>query len=293
MSIQKQTKPESGKNNSTFKIVVRQFCRNKMAVIGLIIVVLMILMAIFAPVLSPYDYAMVDPIHANETPSLAHPFGTDAWGRDILSRIMYGARYSLSIGISACLLGTFFGIVLGLIAGYFGGFWETIILRFCDILQSIPGMLLNIIISVSLGTGVVPTIIALSIGSIPMITRLLRASILSVRELEYVEAAKSIDCSKARIMVRHVLPNCLAPVIVTFTTSTGMKIMGLASLSFLGLGIQEPIPEWGAMINAGRKVLRYYPHIVIFPGLFIALLVLSLNMMGDGLRDALDPKLRS
>lgn len=279
--------------DSTLYVVARQFSRNRMAVIGLIILLLMILMAILAPVINPYDYAMVDPIHAHELPSSEHWFGTDDLGRDIFSRITYGARYSLSIGIAACLLGAVLGIVFGLIAGFFGGWVESLILRICDIVQSIPNMLLCIIISVSLGSGVLPTIFALSFASIPMIARLLRATMLSVREQEFVEAAKAINCSKLRIMVRHILPNCLAPIIVTFTTSTGMKIMSLAGLSFLGLGIKEPIPEWGAMINSGRSVLRYFPHVVIFPGIFIALLVLSLNMVGDGLRDALDPKLRS
>lgn len=279
--------------DSTFYIVLKQFCRNKVAVVGMVIILLMAFMAIFAPYLCPYDYAAVNPLEANLTPNSEHWFGTDNVGRDILSRIIYGSRYSLTIAIIASLFGTFLGIIFGLLAGFFGGVTETIILRFCDILQSIPNLLLSIIISVSLGTGIFPTVCALAIGSIPMITRLLRATMLSVREQEYIEAAKAIDCSKVRIMVRHILPNCLAPLIVTFTTSTSMKIMSLAGLSYLGLGIKEPTPEWGAMINAGKTQIRYFPHLVLFPGLFIAILVLSLNMVGDGLRDALDPKLRS
>ena len=278
--------------NSTFYIVFKQFCRNKLAVAGLIVIILMILMAIFAPLLCPYDYAAVDPINKHQLPSWEHLFGTDSLGRDILSRIIYGSRYSLSIGIAASLLGAFVGIVLGLLSGFFGGKVEAIILRFCDMLQSIPSMLLSIIISVTLGSGIIPTTIALSIGSVALFTRLLRATMLSVREQEFVEAARSINCSKTRIMLRHILPNCLAPLIVLFTTSTSMKIMFLAGLSYLGLGIQEPLPEWGAMINAGKAQIRYFPHVVLFPGLFIAILVLSLNIVGDGLRDALDPKLR-
>lgn len=278
--------------DSTFYVVFRQFCRNKMAVAGLIIILLMVLMAIFAPLLCPYDYAAVSPLDKHQLPSAEHWFGTDSLGRDIFSRVIYGSRYSLSIGIAASLLGTLIGILLGLPAGFFGGKTEAIILRFCDILQSIPSMLLSIIISVVLGSGIVPTTIALAIGSVALVARLLRATMLSVRGQEYVEAARAIDCSKTRIMLRHILPNCLAPLIVLFTTSTSMKIMILASLSYLGLGIKEPMPEWGAMINAGKAQIRYFPHVVLFPGLFIAILVLSLNMVGDGLRDALDPKLR-
>ncbi len=278
--------------DSGFIAFARRYSQNKVAVAGVIVIILMILMAIFAPLLMPYDYSKVDPIHANQTPSAAHWFGTDSFGRDILSRIIYGSRFSLTIGLSASLLGSMLGVVFGLIAGFFGKWIETGIMRFFDILQSIPNILLCIVISVAMGPGVLPTIVALSIGSIPMIGRLLRATMLSVRELEFIEAAKAINCSKTRIMVRHILPNCLAPLIVTFTTSTGFKIMSLAGLSFIGLGIQEPSPEWGAMISGGRAFLRYYPHLVFFPGIFIVLLVLSFNMAGDGLRDTLDPKLR-
>ncbi len=286
-------KVNMARETSATHIVFSQFCRNRMAVLGAIILLVMVLIAILAPVINPYNYAKVDPINADLGPSVEHWFGTDSFGRDIFSRITYGARYSLSIGIIASIFGCILGIVFGLIAGYFTGIVETCIMRFCDILQSIPNMLLCIIISVSLGSGVFPTIIALAVGSIPIVARLLRATMLSVRETEYIEAAQAINCSKARIMVRHILPNCFAPIIVTFTTSTGRKITSLASLSFLGLGIKEPLPEWGAMINTARDSFRYHPHEVIFPGLCIVLLVLSLNMIGDGLRDALDPKLKN
>ncbi len=279
--------------DSTFYVCFRQFCRNKVALVGMIISLLMVLMAVFAPVIAPYDYAAVSPMEAHMSPCAEHIFGTDNLGRDIFSRIVYGARYSLSISLVASIAGALVGIVLGLLAGFFGGVVETLIMRFCDVLQSIPGTLLSIIISVSLGTGIVPTICAIAIGSVPMFARLLRAQMMTVREEEYVEAAKAIDCSNVRIAVRHILPNCMAPLIVTFTTSTSMKITNLAGLSYLGLGIQEPTPEWGAMINAGKTQLRYHPHEVMFPGLFIAILVLCLNLVGDGLRDALDPKLRS
>jgi peptide/nickel transport system permease protein len=272
---------------------MQQFSRNKFAIAGLVIIFLMTMMAIFAPLLAPYNFKAVDPVNANQAPNSQHWFGTDVQGRDILSRIIFGSRYSLSIGILATAMGAAVGIVLGCIAGYFGGKTETIIMRLCDVLQSIPSILLTIIISQAFGGGFLMTAVALSIYSIPGLVRLLRATILSIREQEFVDAARLINCSRFRIMVRHILPNCLAPVIVTFSSSVGMKILSSAGLSFLGLGIQEPMPEWGAMITAGRKFLRYYPYMIIFPGIFIALVVLSFNMVGDGLRDAMDPKLRN
>ena len=278
--------------NTTAYIVWKQFVRNKAALIGLVILVLVVLMAIFAPLLAPYDYMEIDPIHAKMLPNAEHWFGTDEYGRDILSRILYGSRYSLLIGICSGALGCFVGVVLGSLAGFFGGMTETVILRFCDILQSIPSMLLSIMISTVLGSSFFATVVALSFYNIPGLARLLRATMMSVREQEFIEAAKAINCSKGRVLIFHLLPNCMAPVIINFSMSIGMRIMSSAGLSFLGLGIQEPMAEWGAMIASGRKLLRYAPHIVIIPGIFVAVVVLAFNMLGDGLRDALDPKLR-
>lgn len=278
--------------DTTFFIVMRQFSRNKMALVGLIIIVLLILIGVLAPVLSPYNYIDVDPLHANQPPSAAHWFGTDAYGRDILSRIMWGARYSLGIGVGSSLIGVVVGILFGSIAGYFGGIVETLILRACDVIQSVPNILLCIIVSQMLGPGVFPTMIALAMYSIPEVVRILRSSMLSLREQEFVEACRAINCSNLRIMVCHILPNSLSPVIVSFSVGVGMKIMNSAGLSFLGLGIQEPMAEWGAMIALGKSQLRYAPHVALFPGLFVALVVLAFNIVGDGLRDSLDPKLR-
>lgn len=278
--------------DTTFFIVMRQFSRNKMALVGLIIIVLLILIGVLAPVLSPYNYIDVDPLHANQPPSAAHWFGTDAYGRDILSRIMWGARYSLGIGVGSSLIGVIVGILFGSIAGYFGGIVETLILRVCDVIQSVPNILLCIIVSQMLGPGVFPTMIALAMYSIPEVVRILRSSMLSLREQEFVEACRAINCSNLRIMVSHILPNSLSPVIVSFSVGVGMKIMNSAGLSFLGLGIQEPMAEWGAMIALGKSQLRYAPHVALFPGLFVALVVLAFNIVGDGLRDSLDPKLR-
>lgn len=278
--------------DTTFFTVLKQFSRNKLAVSGLIIILLLALMAIIAPLIAPYDYATIDPINANQTPSAAHWFGTDAYGRDILSRIIWGARYSLAVGVLSGLLGVFMGVVFGAIAGYFGGLAETLILRLCDIIQSIPNMLLCIMVSQTLGRGLFPTVVALSFYSMPQVVRLLRATMLNLRDQEFIEAERAINCSNARILLSHILPNSMSPIIVNFSLTIGMKIMASAGLSFLGLGIQEPIAEWGAMISSGRAMLRYAPHVVIFPGIFVALVVLAFNVVGDGLRDALDPKLR-
>lgn len=278
--------------DTSFFITMKQFSRNKMALVGLVIILLLLLMGIFAPLLAPYDYTMVDPIHANQAPSAAHWFGTDKYGRDILSRIIWGARYSLGIGVGSSVIGVVVGIIFGAIAGYFGGIVETLILRVCDVIQSVPNILLCIIVSQMLGSGVFPTMIALAMYSIPEVVRILRSSMLSLREQEFVEACRSINCSNLRILMSHILPNSLSPVIVSFSVGVGMKIMNSAGLSFLGLGIQEPMAEWGAMIALGKSQLRYAPHVALFPGLFVALVVLAFNIVGDGLRDSLDPKLR-
>ena len=285
--------PKKSWKDGTFYSVLVQFSRKKTAIIGLCILLAMILISVFAGVLSPYDYTKIDPIHANQTPSAEHLLGTDIYGRDILSRILYGGRYSLLLAFTAELSGMLIGIILGSIAGYFGGVADTLILRFADILQSIPSMLLAICISQVMGGGFVPTVVALSFGGISSMIRLLRGQMLNVRKQEFVEAAQVINCSKARIVFGHIVPNCLAPLIVTASMGIGGKILSSASLSYLGLGIQEPMPEWGAMIAMGRAYFRYYPHLILIPGLFICITVLAFNMVGDGLRDALDPKQRS
>lgn len=267
--------------------------KNKLAIVGFCILAIIILLAIFAPVIATHDYKAIDPIHANEFPSAEHIMGTDSYGRDIWSRLVHGARYSLLIGICAQAVGTFIGIFFGSLAGYFGGAIDNVILRLCDIFQAIPSTLMAIVISQALGSGFVQTIIALSVGSIPMSIRMLRASMLSVREQEYIEAAHAIDCSHARIIFRHVLPNSLAAIIITASMGIGRMIMESASLSYLGLGIQEPAAEWGAMLSLAKESIRYYPYQIIVPGVAIALIILAFNLIGDGLRDALDPKLRS
>ena len=280
------------KKESMWAQAFKRLMKNGTARFGLAVLLLLILLAIFAPYLTPYSYEEMDLLAINAAPSAAHPFGTDNLGRDCLTRIFYGGRFSLSLGILSSLVSTFFGIVLGSLAGYFGGWVDNLIMRICDIIQSIPGMLLSIIVSATLGVGFVNTIIALSIGGIAGGVRLLRGQLLSIRKEEYLEAATTVNCSAGRIMFRHMLPNALSPLIVGTTMGMGNTIMVAASLSFIGLGVQPPDPEWGAMLSAGRDVFRKYPHIMLFPGIFIFLTVLSFNLFGDGLRDALDPKLK-
>ena len=263
------------------------------AKVGTALFALIILACVCAPLIAPYGPNDMDLENMYATPSAAHLLGTDGLGRDQLSRLLYGGRYSLSLGLSASLFGAFAGVFLGSIAGYFGGKTETLIMRLMDIWSSLPGMLLCILISATLGAGFFNTVLALSIGEVPVGVRLIRGQILKERAKEYLEAAEAINCSKFSIMFRHLLPNVIQPVLVNVTMGIGMVITMAAALSYIGLGVQPPTPEWGALLSAGRLHILNYPHLIMFPGLVIAITVLSINLMGDGLRDALDPKLRS
>ncbi|HOR00556.1 MAG TPA: ABC transporter permease [Anaerolineae bacterium] len=280
------------KRQSQAVVVARRLSRNPSAVLGLVVALFLVIIAVFAPLLAPYPYDKQDLLHTRAAPSAQHLFGTDELGRDVFSRVIWGSRFSLSIGILAVVIGTTVGMFFGSLAGYFGGLVDDIIMRLVDILSSIPDILLAIAVSVVLGPGFFNSVLALCIGSIPMSVRLLRAAILSIRQQEYLEAATSINAGTARIIVRHVLPNSFSPVLVSSTMMIGHVILAAAMLSFIGLGVQPPMPEWGSMIAGGRSLIRTAPHMVTFPGIFIMLAVLALNMFGDGLRDALDPKLK-
>jgi peptide/nickel transport system permease protein len=225
-------------------------------------------------------------------PCLQHLFGTDEIGRDILTRVLYGGRYSLSIGFIAIGSSCIVGSIIGAFCGYYGGMIDNIIMRFLDIFQALPGMLLTITISAALGTGFDKTILALAIGRIPGFARMMRSSIMNVRGNEFIEAAEAIGCGQLRRIFKHAVPNALAPVIVEMTMGIANCVLTLSSLSYIGLGVQPPTPEWGAMLSSAKAYIRSYPYMIIFPGIFIALTVLSLNLAGDGLRDALDPKLK-
>ena len=283
--------PVKAKKSSEFKRVMKQLRKNKMAMVGLVILLIEVVLAILAPYIIPYDVTYMDMANMFSGPSAAHWFGCDDMGRDIFSRILYGSRYSITIGIVAMLISNFFGMIIGAIAGFFGGWVDNLVMRLLDVIQAIPGMLLMIVLSAMLGPGFGNTIIAMSIGSIPGAARMLRAQMLKERENEYVEAEYSINCSKFKIITSHLVPNCMSPMIVQATMGVATTITTAAGLSFLGLGVQPPMPEWGAMLSAARQYMRQAPHLIIFPGLAIAVTVLSLNLLGDGLRDALDPKL--
>lgn len=272
--------------------VLRQLSYNKAAMLGAAILVVEVILAAIAPLIAPYSYNTIDILNAFQPPSMAHLCGTDDMGRDIFSRLLIGAKYSLGMGIFAVAVGMFFGSIVGSIAGYFGGKVDNIIMRILDVIQSLPSMVLVIVLSAVLGSGFFNTILALSISGIPANARLLRAQMLKIRENEYIEAAKSINCSRFRIIVKHLLPNAFSPMIVNASMGVAAMITSAAGLSFLGLGVQPPAPEWGAMLSTSRQFIRSSPHLVIFPGLAIAITVLSLNLMGDGLRDALDPRLK-
>lgn len=281
------------KSESQILAVIKRMSKNKASITGLIILCILILIALLATWIMPYSYTKIDMGNKFATPSFEHLFGCDELGRDILSRLIYGSRYSLILGLGSVALSVMFGLVLGSLAGFFGGTVDVIIMRFLDIFSSIPGMLMAVVISAVLGSGFGNCILAISVSTMPQYVRLLRAQIMSIRNMEYLEASSTLqNCSKFRIIVKHVLPNSLSSLIVTATMGVASSILMAAGLSYVGLGVQPPNPEWGAMLSGARSYLRDYPHMVVFPGIVLAVTVLSLNMLGDGLRDALDPKLK-
>ena len=272
---------------------LRRLRRDKMAVAGAILLLAAASVSLLAPLLAPHD-----PIETNLSQRLLSPgtagylLGTDQLGRDMLSRLIWGGRISLLIGFSAVMLAMGLGVIVGLLAGYFSGKTDTVVMRFIDILMAFPAILLAITIVASLGPGLRNSMIAVSIVGIPYYARIVRGSVLSLREQEFIQAARVIGGSHRRIITRHLFPNTLAPLIVAATLDVGWFIMAAAGLSFLGLGAQPPTPEWGVMLSEGRQFIRNAPHLSILPGTAIFLVVLALNFLGDGLRDALDPRLR-
>ena len=285
-------KEKKQKKQTMMRITCRRLVRNPFAMIGLGILAVLVICAVFAPVLAPYDPTYMDYSAVFQRPSLAHPFGTDGLGRDQLSRLMYGGRYSLSLGFICSAIGTVFGVVFGDLVGYIGGRTDMIVMRIVDILSAIPQMLLAIIISVSLGSGFFNTILALTVGGLPGHLRGPRAMCLKEREMEYLEAAKAMNCSTAKIIYKHMMPNTLSPTIIGTAMGIGGAIESAASLAYIGLGIQPPLPEWGAMLSYGKAYILKYPYLIMFPGIVIAVTVLATNLLGDGLRDAMDPRLK-
>jgi peptide/nickel transport system permease protein len=271
---------------------VRRLARNRAAVGGGVIVLLVFLCAICAPIISPSEPNALDFNAYLSPPDTAHLFGTDEQGRDVLSRVIYGGRVSLRIGFIAVSIAMAAGVALGLIAGYYAGWTGAFIMRWMDVMLAFPSILLALAIVAVLGSGVMPLMVAVGIASIPQFTRVAQASVLATKEADYVQAARVIGCSATQILSRHILPNIFAPIMVLATTGVAAAIITGAALSFLGLGAQPPAPEWGSMLSNGRVYMEKAPWMMIFPGLAIMVTVMSINLLGDGLRDTLDPRLK-
>lgn len=272
--------------------VWRRFCANRLALAGLIFIALLLLVAVFAPLIAPYGPAERTPGAFRESPSTEHWFGTDTIGLDVFSRVVYGSRISLKVGIVATLMTVVIGLILGAVAGYFGGKTDGLIMRITDVFLSIPYIILAIAIATLFGKSVNSVILVLGLTGWLGLCRIVRASFLSLNRLEYVEAARSLGFGNTRIIFRHMLPNALQPVIVYATIEVGAIILAEAALSFLGVGPEPPTPAWGLMVSEAKSTLAVAPHMLFFPGMAIFLTVLAFVFIGDGLRDALDPKLK-
>ena len=281
----------ASRKRGMWRNVFRRLARNKRAMVGLVILTTLVAVAILAPFIAPYGYDKQDISNSFLFPSMQHLMGTDNLGRDIFSRLIYGARISMQLGIISVVISLMVGGSIGSVAGYYGGRLDNVIMRAMDVFQSIPSMLLAITIAASLGPGMMNAMIAIGISNIPGYARLIRGSILSIRGSEYIEAARAITASDGRIILRHIVPNVMSPMLVQATLGIAGAIITAASLSFIGLGAQPPLPEWGAMIAGGRNYIQKYWHLVTFPGFAIMLTVVSFNLVGDGIRDALDPRL--
>ncbi|MGL5088352.1 MAG: nickel transporter permease [Cetobacterium sp.] len=282
------------KKRSQWAELWKNLKRNKMALFGLVILVIIILLALFADQIANYDQVVIKQNLRMrlKPPSSQHWLGTDEFGRDIFARLIHGARVSLKVGMLAVGIAIIIGGFLGSLAGYYGGKLDNIIMRIMDIFLAVPSILLAIAIVSALGPNLLNLMVAVSISSIPRYARIVRASVLSIRDQEFIEAARAIGASDTRIIFRHIIPNSLAPVIVQGTLGVANAILATAGLSFIGLGIQPPAPEWGSMLSGGRQYLRYAWWVTTFPGVSIMITILSLNLLGDGLRDALDPRLK-
>ena len=282
------------KKKSQLADVWTRLCRNKTALIGLAIVVILVLIGILSPVIFDYDTQVIKADYSStlQWPSAQHWFGTDEYGRDLFARVLYGARYSLIIGVGAVMLGLIVGTILGSAAGFKGGITDSIIMRGIDIFYSIPNIMTAVVIVSLLGTSTVNLMIALAFSCASSFARIVRASVMTIRDQEYVESSYAMGLPTWKIIVKHILPNCLSPIIVQITLLIGTTIISASSLSFLGIGVPAPAPEWGALLSAGRGHIRDASYMCVIPGLAIMFTVLALNLLGDGLRDALDPKLK-
>lgn len=294
MKEPQQNRPQKKpKSNSPWLIAWRRLLRDRTAVFGLYIIIFLIFIAVFAPILSPYD--PIKDFNLSEAfkgPSIKHWFGTDWMGRDVLSRVLYGSRISLTIGLASRIVTLSIGITLGALAGYFRGKVDMVIMRMAEIMDAFPNFLFAIAISVAIGPGLYTVFFALGFVGWSGMARLIRGQVLAYRESEFIEAARSLGASNSRIIFKEILPNCMAPVIISTTMGISNAIMSEAALSFLGLGAQPPTPTWGSMMNFGRQYIWTAPYMIIFPGLAIVLTVYGFNLFGDGLRDVLDPRMK-
>lgn len=283
------------KKRSQLSLIWHRLRRNRLAMLGLALMSTILLLAMFADVIADYDTMVVgmNMLERLQTPSAKHWFGTDGYGRDVFARIIHGSRLSLSLSIISMLIAVAIGSMIGAISGYFGGRIDDVLMRLMDMLLAIPPMLMSISIVAALGRSMINLMLALALAYMPVFARVIRSSILSVKDQEFVEAARACGTSHTRIILRHILPNAVGPIIVQATLAMGSSILTISSLSFMGMGIQPPRPEWGTMLYEGRDLIRTSPYLVIFPGAAIAVSVLSLNLLGDGLRDALDPRLKN
>ena len=291
----KQKTPQPGEYvaRTRFQEIRRQFVKNKGAVIALWGLIFLFIVLVFAQFY--YDFETdICQVTSNvlKPPSWEHPFGTDQLGRDVLARLLYGGRWSISIALGSVIISSTAGILYGAIATYIGGKVETVMMRIIESVMMIPSMLLVIVLVGVLGTSTVNLMVAMSLGGIPYLARLTRSVIMPIRDIDYVEAARAIGVSDVRILFSHILPNCLSPLIVNITVRTGVSVVGVATYSFLGLGVAQPIPEWGAMLSEARNFMSVRPDLVFYPGIMILIFTLLFNLLGDGLRDALDPKLK-
>ena len=282
------------KNRSQTQEVWRRLKKNKGAMIGLIFLTLLIIIAISSDFIFDYDVDVIgmNPAIRLQPPSMQHWFGTDNFGRDVFARVLYGSRYSVFIGVGSVTIGLIIGVITGALAGYYGGIVDQIVMRSNDILYAIPNIMIAVVIVSLFGTSTVNLLLALCVTVATSFTRIARASVMTVRGQEYVEAAYAMGLPTWKIIAKHILPNCLSPIIVQTTLAIGTTIIAASSLSFLGIGVPSPTPEWGAMLSEGRNFIRNSGYMCVIPGLAIMFTVLALNLLGDGLRDALDPKLK-
>lgn len=284
---------QKSKKQSFLKEIFRRLRKNKTAMIALYIIIFFLLVAIFAGVFAPYEEVIrLNMTESLQEPNATHWFGTDEYGRDIFSRVIYGTRISLFIGIIVSFFSLLTGGIIGAASAYYGGIVDNVIMRIMDMLTSLPSILLSMTVVAALGASMTNLLIALTISNIPVFTRLVRSTVLTVVDMEYVEAARACGTRDARIIRKHILPNGMGPIIVQTTRSISQTILAAAGLSYIGLGVQSPTPEWGSMLTSAREFMRTDPYLMIFPGIALVLTALSFELLGDGLRDALDPRLK-